>query len=142
MVQSALLHRALEWNASQVEVSKRAEWNAVDQAAMQAQSHDLGRGNDTPLVAKLFFQGSARCVPRACRGLCLMTACWATKPMKASIARRPFLSSLSLFSSRISAFLLRPRGSKAPPAIRHQAWIVHIECLNIWPLDICKRCAA
>ena len=54
---------------------------------------------DTPLVATLAVHGLATCSARAPRGDLPVAACWPMNPMNATIARRPFLSSLSFSSS-------------------------------------------
>lgn len=41
------------------------------------------------------FHGSARCLARPSRGVVPVVQAWATKPRKASMARRPFFSSLT-----------------------------------------------
>ena len=60
------------------------------------------------------LRGSARCVVRFSSGPLPVACVWTIKPRKESIARRPFLISLSLSSSRLP--LEKLSGSKMPPA--------------------------
>jgi hypothetical protein len=64
----------------------------------------------------LLCHGSARWEARFSSGPVPGYAdCWTQKPTKASMARRPFLISLSLYSSNLAGSLEKPSGSKAPP---------------------------
>lgn len=83
----------------------------------------------------------------------LVAAYWATKPRKASMARRPFLTSFTLYSWKVSLSPLEnPSGSKnGPPAspTPHSAWCSSLHRRAVKPstntagclLWLCWRCA-